>query len=56
MLDLLMYQILPAWNERVDDYDEYEELASAFLKLVDEAGKVPGDFMAKRSASGGAEQ
>ena len=32
------------WDHVGDAYEEYEKLARAFLKLVNEAGKVPEDF------------
>ncbi len=32
------------WDHVGDAYGEYEKLARAFLKLVDETGKSPEDF------------
>ena len=32
------------WDHVGDAYAEYEELARAFLALVKECGKLPGDF------------
>ena len=33
------------WDHVGDAADEHEKLADAFLKLVEETGKKPGDFL-----------
>lgn len=37
-------QFSTTWDHVGDAYAEYEELARAFLRLVDESGKAPEDF------------
>jgi len=36
------------WDHLGDAYNEYEKLASAFLRLVEEVGKSPDDFTEAR--------